>query len=109
MHGVHAAHGSSTAVAFSRPVRAFSTGPGGAPRDRDEQAMCIGPFRTNGDRERGRMAAYGRRSDDGSMCTPLVVQESDGSWSFHGLGAPGVRVSKSDAKALAQGIVAVSR
>jgi hypothetical protein len=28
-----------------------------------------------------------------------------GSWSFHGLDAPGVKVSKSDATALAQGIV----
>ncbi|MGH3974755.1 MAG: hypothetical protein ACRDS9_15705 [Pseudonocardiaceae bacterium] len=55
------------------------------------------------------MAAYGRRSDDGSMCTLLVVQESEGSWPFHGLGAPGVRVSKSDATALARGIVEVAR
>ncbi len=26
---------------FGRPVRAFPTGPGGAPRDRDEHAMRI--------------------------------------------------------------------
>ncbi|MGH3901964.1 MAG: hypothetical protein ACRDTA_27675 [Pseudonocardiaceae bacterium] len=35
----------------------------------------------------------------------LVVHENDGSWSFHGLGALGVKVSKSDAPALAQGIL----
>ena len=61
--------------------------------------MDIEPPRTYGHRERGRMAAPGRR------CTLLVVHEYDGSWSFHGLGAPGVQVSKSDATALAQGIV----
>jgi hypothetical protein len=54
------------------------------------------------------MVAPGRRSDDDSMCT-LVVYENDGSWSFHGLGAPGVKVSGSDATALTQGILKVSK
>ncbi|HSL09680.1 MAG TPA: hypothetical protein VK887_17125 [Pseudonocardiaceae bacterium] len=45
------------------------------------------------------------RSDGGSMPTLLVVHENHGSWSFHGLDAPGVKVSKTDATALAQGIV----
>ncbi len=67
--------------------------------------MSIEPSSRHGERERGRMAAQGRRSDDGSMSTLLVVHENDGSWSFHGLGAPGVKVSKSDATALAQGIL----
>ncbi len=67
--------------------------------------MSIEPPRRHGERERGRMAAQGRCSDDGSMSTLLVVHENDGSWSFHGLGAHGVKVSKSDATALAQGIL----
>lgn len=71
--------------------------------------MSIEPPRIYGHRERGRMAAHGRRSDDGSMCTLLVVHENDGSWSFHGLGAPGVKVSQSDAAALAQGILKAAK
>ena len=67
--------------------------------------MSIEPPRRHGECERGRMAAQGRRSDDGSVSTLVVVHENDGSWSFHGLGAPGVRVSQSDATALAQGIL----
>jgi len=55
-----------------------------------------------------RMVAPGRRSDDDSMCTLVVVYENDDSWSFHGLGAPGVKVSGSDATALAQGILKVA-
>lgn len=59
--------------------------------------MSIEPPRRHGERERGRMAAQGRCSDDGSMTTLLVVHENDGSWSFHGLGAHGVKVSRADA------------
>ncbi len=43
--------------------------------------------------ERGRVTALGRRTDSGERCTLLVINELDGSWSFHGLGAPGVRLS----------------
>ena len=53
----------------------------------------------------GRRVVGWSRSDGGSMPTLLVVHENHGSWSFHGLDAPGVKVSKTDATALAQGIV----
>lgn len=91
----------------ARPVP--RTGPGSASCDREEHAMSIEPPRRHGDSERGRMVAPGHRSDDGTMCTLLVVYENDGTWSFHGLGAPGVKVSGSDATALAQGILKVSK
>ncbi|MBV9730641.1 MAG: hypothetical protein JO309_14800 [Pseudonocardiales bacterium] len=32
-------------------------------------------------RERGRLIALGRRTDDDKRCTLLVVSEADGSWS----------------------------
>ncbi len=67
--------------------------------------MGIEPPMRRGERERGRMVAPGRSSADGSRCTLLVVHENDGSWSFHGLGVPGVTVSGDDAMALARGIV----
>ncbi len=65
----------------------------------------IEPPTRRGEREHGRMAAQGRCSDDGSDHTLLVVHENDGSWSFHGLGATGVKISRADATALAQGIL----
>ena len=46
--------------------------------------------------ERGRLTARGRRTDDSTMCTLLVIHELDGAWTFHGLGAPGVRLSAVD-------------
>lgn len=55
--------------------------------------------------ERGRVTAHGRRTDDGTMCTLLVINEADGSWTFHGLGAPGIRISKADTAALARSIL----
>lgn len=70
--------------------------------------MSIEPPSTHGERERGRMAVQGRCSDDGSRCTLLLVHEHDGSWSFHGLGARGVRVSQSDATVLAMGVLKVA-
>lgn len=51
------------------------------------------------------MVADGRTTDDGSRCTLIVVNEADGSWTFHGLGAPGVTLSKLDTIALAQSIL----
>ena len=48
-------------------------------------------------RGRGRLVALGRRTDNGERCTLLVVNEADGSWSFHGLGASaGVKLGKAD-------------
>lgn len=56
-------------------------------------------------RERGRVLAHGRITDDGSRCT----HEVDDSWTIHGLGAPGVRLSKSDIVALAESILERAR
>ena len=55
------------------------------------------------------MAVQGRSTDDGSRCTLLLVHELDGSWTFHGLGAPGVKLSKADTVALAESILERSR
>jgi hypothetical protein len=59
--------------------------------------------------ERGRVAALGRRTDSGERCTLLVINEIDGAWSFHGLGAPGVKLSQTDTVALAEAILERSR
>jgi hypothetical protein len=59
------------------------------------------------DRERDRLIALGRRSDSGERCTLLVVNEADGSWSFHGLGASaGVKLGKADTLVLVELILA---
>jgi hypothetical protein len=71
--------------------------------------MSIKPPERHGACEAGRMAAQGRRTDDGTDSTLVVVHENDGSWTLHGLGAPGVRISKSDAVEIAQGICWASR
>lgn len=55
--------------------------------------------------ERGRLTAHGRRTDDRSRTTLLLIHELDGTWSFHGLGAPGVQVTKADVIALAESIL----
>jgi hypothetical protein len=60
-------------------------------------------------RERGRLTARGWRTDDGTMCTLLVIHELDGRWSFHGLGVPGVRLSKADIVALVESILEHAR
>jgi hypothetical protein len=61
-------------------------------------------------RERGRLIALGRRTDDDKRCTLLVGNEADGSWSFHGLGAlAGVKLSKADTLALVESILARAR
>jgi hypothetical protein len=59
--------------------------------------------------ERGRVAVQGRCTADGSRTTLLVVHELDGSWTFHGLGAPGVNVAKADAVEVAEAILAALR
>ena len=55
------------------------------------------------------MAMQGRSTDDGSRCTLLLVHELDGSWTFHGLGAPGVTLSKADTVALVESILERAR
>jgi hypothetical protein len=59
--------------------------------------------------ERGRVIAVGRRTDSGERCTLLVINETDGSWAFHGLGAPGVKLSQTDTVALAESILERAR
>ena len=60
-------------------------------------------------RERGRLTTRGRSTDDGSLTTLLLVHELDGSWTFHGLGAPGVTLSKADTVALVEQILERAR
>jgi hypothetical protein len=55
--------------------------------------------------ERGRLHVQGRRAEDNSCCTLLVIHEADGSWAIHGLGAPGVRLPKAEMIALAEKIL----
>ncbi len=43
---------------------------------------------------RNRMTTLGHRTDDGSPCLLLVVHEADGSWTVHGLGDIGIRLTK---------------
>jgi hypothetical protein len=63
------------------------------------------PETLHSQRERGRIQAPGRRTDDRSDCTLLVIHEADGSWAIHGLGAPGVRLPKAEMIALAEKIL----
>jgi hypothetical protein len=55
---------------------------------------------TQQQRERGRVTVLGRRTDSGERCTLLAIHEIDGAWSFQGLGAPVVTLSKADTVAL---------
>jgi hypothetical protein len=58
-------------------------------------------------RGRGRLVVLGRRTDNDKRGTLLVVNEADGSWSFHGLGASaGVTLGKADTLALVELILA---
>ncbi|MGH3997531.1 MAG: hypothetical protein ACRDTJ_08725 [Pseudonocardiaceae bacterium] len=56
-------------------------------------------------RERGRLRALGKSTDHGGRATLLLVHEHDRCWTFHGLGAPGVRLSEGDTIALAESIL----
>jgi hypothetical protein len=67
------------------------------------------PETLHSQRERGRVHAPGRRTDDNSCCTLLVIHEADSSWAIHGLGAPRVRLSKAKMIALAEKILARAR
>jgi Zn-dependent alcohol dehydrogenase len=55
--------------------------------------------------ERVRLVVSGRRTDDGSACTLLVIHEDSGTWAIHGLGNQGVRMSAADMVALTETIV----
>ena len=60
-------------------------------------------------RERGRITAQGRSTDDNSKCTLLVIHEADGLWSIQGRGAPGVTLSKAATIELVEAILARAR
>ena len=60
-------------------------------------------------RERGRLQVRGRRTDDGSDHTLLVINEVDGSWTIHGLGTPGVRLAKDAMVTVAESILRCAR
>jgi hypothetical protein len=55
--------------------------------------------------ERARIVVQGRRSDDGSTATMVIIHEENGSWSVHGLGVAGVGVSKAEMLAVAQAVL----
>jgi hypothetical protein len=59
--------------------------------------------------ERARLVVSGRRTDDGSACTLLVIHEDSGTWAIHGLGNQGVRLSAADMAALGDAIVERAR
>lgn len=59
--------------------------------------------------ERARLVVSGRRTDDRSQCTVLVIQEQDHTWAIHGLGNQGVRVSTADMVALGEAILERAR
>jgi hypothetical protein len=59
--------------------------------------------------ERARFVVQGQRNDDHSSATLVIIQEENGSWTIHGLGAPGVTLSKTDMVALAESILARAR
>jgi hypothetical protein len=56
--------------------------------------------------ERARFVAQGRRNDDQSSATLVIIHEENGSSKIHGLGAPGVTLGKTDMIALAESILA---
>jgi hypothetical protein len=55
--------------------------------------------------ERARLVAKGRRTDDDSTGTLVVIHELGGTGAIHGLGNPGVRLSATDMAALAEAIL----
>ena len=59
--------------------------------------------------ERGRVIAIGRRTDSGERCSLLVINELNGAWTFHGLGAPGVKLSQADMVTLVEQILVRAR
>ncbi len=67
------------------------------------------PETLHSQRERSRLTAQGRRSDDNTDHTPLIINEADGSWSIHGLGAPGVRLTRDAMMTLAAQILERAR
>lgn len=59
--------------------------------------------------ERARLVVQGRRTDDNSACTLVVIHEQSGTWAIHGLGNQGVRLPDADMAALAEAILERAR
>ncbi|MGH3825277.1 MAG: hypothetical protein ACRDRA_20925 [Pseudonocardiaceae bacterium] len=55
--------------------------------------------------ERARIVVQGQGGDDGGTATLVIIHEENGSWSIHGLGVAGVRLSKMDMIAVAEAIL----
>lgn len=61
-------------------------------------------------RERGRIQAQGQPIDDNSDHTPLIfTHEVGGSWTIHGLGAPGLTLPAEKMIVLAESILGRAR
>ena len=58
--------------------------------------------------ERSRIVVEGRRTDDGALCTLVVVREVGGTWALHPHGDAklGVRLARAEALKVAQAILA---
>jgi hypothetical protein len=55
--------------------------------------------------ERPRMVVQGRRTEDNSQCTVIVIHEQNGTWTIHGLGNQGIRLPPADMSTLAKEIL----
>lgn len=57
--------------------------------------------------EADRVVLDGRRTDDGTRCTVVVIRELSGAWAFypHGIDAFGARLCNDDATTLARAIL----
>ncbi len=55
------------------------------------------------------MTTLGYRIDDGSAVMLLFIQEADGSWTIHGLGDIGIRLTKKRMAVLAGAVLVRAR
>jgi hypothetical protein len=67
------------------------------------------PETLHSQRERGRLHAPGHRIDEDSHHTLLIINEADGSWVIHNMGAPGVRLTKNVMVLVAESILKRAR
>lgn len=64
------------------------------------------PATPHSPRERGRIPAQAQPINDNSDHTPLIfTHEKDGSWTIHGLGAPGLTLTADKMTNLAESIL----
>jgi hypothetical protein len=67
------------------------------------------PETLHSQRERGRLQAPGYRIDDDSHHTFVIINEADGSWVIHAMGAPGVRLTRDVMINVAEAILGMAR